>query len=71
MTYFHDIIFTARERRQEALDECRAHGRLGGTRLPLAVASDESLSDTAIMECQVELEKGQAQRTADRQEDAA
>lgn len=52
--------------RAQAIEECRAHGRMGGSdRLPLAVASDPDLSDTVIQKCYIALEEGREQRIKD------
>lgn len=62
---FSDVIFSGVERRKEALDEARAAGRMGATRLPLALASDPDLSDTFVGKLHEALQEGCEQRAKD------
>ena len=62
---FHDVMFSGVERRKEALEEAAAAGRLGATRLPLALASDPTLSETFIGKLTLALEEGHEQRMRD------
>ena len=59
-----DGVFKSINQRHAAIDEARAAGRLGSTRVPLSLVADPSLSDTCIRRLPGAVEVGREQRTA-------